>query len=304
MRDLEIALTMTSLLLKFWFFLSNCVGLTSFSPSTVISRSHTPGLLCPPHSTQGERELGISPGSKTTHTHTRTHAYKTSTQTTWWKQASLLGSGSQGCVWCRCNSITLLGLVLGKAPVPWETTSLRGPPSLGYSSVTMETAEVMKRVKRRGLKMDDWIRTGRLEEEFLKRGIVEQQLEHRERLPPPYKVRLWVKANRLSHTNPSGAFQRIHFSFSPSHPPPTLSLSPALFFRIVTIVPFTLPVDWSLLSRLANQAGLRHLCKPPSQWQVSLRGRRLNNAGGTPRRLSFSLLLPVSFHVGPDSVLN
>lgn len=33
-----------------------------------------------------------------------------------------------GCVRCLCNSITLFGLVLGKKPVPWETTSLRGAP--------------------------------------------------------------------------------------------------------------------------------------------------------------------------------
>ncbi len=151
---------------------------------------------------------------------------------------------------------------------------------------------------------DGWFKFATWRRSFSIEGLLSSSLSNTDaliRLPSPYKSETMVKANRLSRANPQVLSKEFVSLF---RHPALLPLAPTLFFRIVTIVPFTLPVDWSLLSRPTNQVGFRHLCKPASQWQVSLRGRRLNNAGGTPRRLAFSLLLPVSFHVGPDSFLN
>lgn len=215
-----------------------------------------------------------------------------------------------GCVWRLCNSITLFRLVLGKKPVPWETTSLRGAP---VSRAPGAAVWAWERRLWRGWKAEDlrwmiWIQTGHLEEAcFWERNrwatLGAPQTHWYTSLHPTKWDCGQTQTDYLTQT-PQVLLQRIHSSFTPSHPPTILSvsLSFSFSFRIVIIVPFTLPVDWSLLSRATNQAGLRHLCKPSSQWQVSLRGRRLNNAGGTPRRLS--LLLPVSFHVGPDFFLN
>ena len=139
---------------------------------------------------------------------------------------------------------------------------------------------------------------------FLKRAVLLQQSEHHEHSDTPYSTLQRGAASKRQTdylTQTLRCFLKNLFLLF--HHPSLLPLSHSFFFRIITIVPFMLPVDWGLLSRPTNQAVLRHLCRPPSQWQVSLKGRRLNNAGGTPRRLSSSLSSPpnpFSFHVGPN----
>lgn len=169
----------------------------------------------------------------------------------------------------------------------------------------------MTRVKCRGLKMDDLNSHrplgGGVSWERSRWATLRAPQTHRYASLHTTPSGTVGKRKQIISHKPSGAFTKnplLFYAIPPSSHSLSVSLSLSFSFRIVTIVPFTLPVDWSLLSRPTNQAGLRHLCKPSSQWRVSLRGRRLNNAGGTPRRLSFSLLLPVSFHVGPDFFLN
>ena len=165
----------------------------------------------------------------------------------------------------------------------------------------MET-EVMKRVKRRGLKMDDWATRRR---SFSREEIVEQQFERPLtplRLPPLHKSGTVCEGKQIISQKPSGAFQRIHFSFFLLPLPFSVSLA--------------LPQDRHYCSlhatcwlrppfKVDKPGGGEGTCvNHPANDRCPSEAEGRNNAGGTPRRLSFSLLLPVSFHVGPDSFLN
>lgn len=86
--------------------------------------------------------------------HTDTNVHATSIETLWQEWALLPCSQVCVCVWWLCNSITLFWLVLGRTPVPWETTGFAGLSRLntpGYSRLSIATAAMNRAKSAEGL---------------------------------------------------------------------------------------------------------------------------------------------------------